>query len=348
MPVMRPLRPRATIADVARQAGVSTATVSRVLNGLGPVAPATASAVWAAVAELSYAPHAAARSLARGRSNILSLLLPQIGSAYFTPLVRGVEGAAREAGFDLLVLTSARAGQRGVSLRQRIAELNSDGILVFAHSLDHADLEHLHRLHMPMVLLLQPAPDGLAIPCVNLRNRRGARAMTEHLIEVHGYRRIAFLRGPEGNSDSAWREMGYREALAAHGIAFDEGLVATGAFEQAQARASVEAWLQAGVRPEAIFAGDDDSAYGAMQAVQHAGLRVPQDIAVVGFDGLDFTQYLSPPLTTVRAPIEEAGRRGAELLIEVIRSGHAAEQVLLPTELVVRQSCGCGTQKTLQ
>jgi len=344
MPATRHLRPRATIADVARHAGVSTATVSRVLNGLGPVAPDTAAAVWAAVAELSYAPQAAARSLARGHTNILSLLLPQIGNAYFAPLVRGVEAAAREAGFDLLILTAAQAGRRGVNLRQRIAELNSDGMLVFAHSLDRADLEHLHRLHMPMVLLLQPPPDGIAIPCVNLRNRRGARSVMEHLIEVHGYRRIAFLRGPAGNSDSAWREMGYREALAAHGIACDESLVATGGFEQAQAMASVEAWLQAGVRPEAIFAGDDDSAYGAMQAIQRAGLRVPQDIAVVGFDGLDFSQYLAPPLTTVRAPIEEAGFRGSEQLIELIRTGHTTQEILLPTELVVRQSCGCGPQ----
>lgn len=337
-----PLRP--TIADVANRAGVSTATVSRVLNGLASVAPETAAAVWAAVSELNYAPQAAARSLARGSSTILGLIVDEIGQAFFSPLVRGVEAGAREGGFDLLIQTTEQATRRGLSLRRRIAERGCEGILVFADSLDEADLAYLHRLRLPMVLLFQQPPPGLDMPSVNLRNKQGARRAMDHLIEVHGCRRIGFLRGPAGNSDSAWRELGYHEALAAHGIASDPALLATGGFEQAQARAAVEAWLRRGVAVEAIFAGDDDSAHGAMLAIQRAGLRVPQDIAVVGFDDLFVSQYLAPPLTTVHAPIEEAGRRGVEQLIRLI-SGQATEDVLLPTELVVRRSCGCASSR---
>jgi DNA-binding LacI/PurR family transcriptional regulator len=328
---------RVTIADVARRAGVSTATVSRVINRSAPVAGGTAARVRAAIAALNYVPRAAARSLASQRTHTLGLLLPEISGSFFPPLLRGIEAGARENGFDLLIhSTQARPPRRP------LGEHNTDGLLVFPDSLDEAELARLHRARFPVVLLHRSPPEGLDIPCVTFENKDGARRLVEHLIQVHGYRRIAFLRGPDGHEDSHWREMGYREALAAHAIPFDPALVARGGFDEREAQAPVERWLEDGVQIEAIFAGDDEAAWGVIAALRRAGRRVPEDVAVVGFDDSPIAHHLAPlPLTTVRAPIERAGLEAARQLVRLIRTGQADPLVLLPTELVVRRSCGC-------
>jgi len=330
----------ATIADVARRAGVSIATVSRVINATTPVAEATAARVRAAIAALNYVPRAAARSLASRRTNTLGLLLPEISGYFFPPLLRGIEAGARENGFDLLIYSTQGWGDTAGGLRRPLGEHNTDGLLVFPDSLDEAELIRLHSIKFPMVLLHRSPPDALDVPCVTFENKAGARKLVEHLIEVHGYQRIAFLRGPEGHEDSYWREMGYREALAAHGILCDPRLVAQGGFDEDEAQAPVEQWLSEGADIEAIFAGDDEAALGAITALQRAGKRVPEDVAVVGFDDGPISQHLTP-LTTVRAPIEEAGLAAARQLVRLIRTGEADPLVLLPTELIIRRSCGC-------
>jgi DNA-binding LacI/PurR family transcriptional regulator len=336
-----PISPgRATIADVARRAGVSIATVSRVVNGNAPVAETTAARVRDAIAALNYVPRAAARSLASRRTNTLGLLLPEISGYFFPLLLRGVEAGARENGFDLLIYSTQDRGDATSGLRRPLGEHNTDGLLIFPDSLDDAELVRLYHLGFPLVLLHRSPPDALDVPCVTFENKAGARKLVEHLIAVHGYRRIAFLRGPEGHEDSYWREMGYREALAAHGVPFDPTLVATGGFDEDEAQVPVEQWLQEGLEIEAIFAGDDEAALGVITALQRAGKRVPEDVAVVGFDDGPVSQHLTP-LTTVRAPIEEAGLAAARQLVRLIRTGQADPLVLLPTELVVRRSCGC-------
>jgi LacI family transcriptional regulator len=334
---------RVTIGDVARRAGVSIATVSRVINGTAPVAEETAARVRATIAALNYVPRAAARSLASRRTDTLGLLCPKISGYFFPPLLRGIEAGARENGFDLLIhSTQGRADPAGRP-RRPLGEHNTDGLLVFTDSLDETELTRLHTIGFPMVLLHRSPPDGLDIPCVTFENKAGARKLLEHLIQVHDYRRIAFLRGPEEHEDSYWREMGYRETLAAHSIPFDPTLVATGGFDEEEAQAPVERWLQDGVEIEAIFAGDDEAASGAITALRRGGKRVPEDVAVVGFDDSPIAHHLTPlPLTTVRAPIEEAGLAAARQLAQLIRTGQAESLVLLPTELVVRRSCGCG------
>jgi len=159
---------------------------------------------------------------------------------------------------------------------------------------------------------------------------------------VHGCRRIAFLRGPEGHEDSYWRETGYREALEAHAIPFDSGLIAPGEFNRNAAAASVRNMLAAGVEIDAVFAGDDEAAVGVLEALREAGKRVPEDIAVVGFDDQRLSAYLTPPLTTVRAPTERVGYEAAQQLVKLIRTGQADRLTLLPTEMIIRRSCGCG------
>lgn len=332
---------RATIADVAERAGVSTATVSRVVNQTVPVSEETAARVWAAIDELNYVPHEAARQLASRKTRILGLLLHEISADFFAPLLRGIEAGARENGFDLLIHCTQSTTSPDVGLRRPLGEHNTDGLLVFTDSLDDAELTRLYSLGFPLVLLHRSPPHGLNIPCVTFENKSGARKLVDHFIEEHGYRRIAFLRGPEGNEDSYWREMGYRESLELHGIPFDPALVAVGAFDEGEAQAAVKQWLAAGLEVDAVFAGDDDAATGVIKALLQAGKRVPQDVAVGGFDDVPLSRYLNPPLTTVRAPIEKAGWEAVQQLIRLIQTEQADELVLLPTELVVRRSCGC-------
>ncbi len=332
----------ATIADVARQAGVSIATVSRVINKTAPVADETEARVRAAIAELNYVPQAAARGLARGRTNALGLIVDVISVPFFAPLLQGIESEAREHGFNVLIHCTQSEPGPGSGFRRPLGPHNTDGLLVFAGALHDAELTYLHRNGFPVVLLHQTPPDSLDIPYVTFENKASARKLVEHLIQVHGYCHIAFLKGPESQEDSYWRERGYREALEAHSIAFDSTLVGMGGVKACQAQASVEQWLRKGVSIDAVFAWDDDSALEVIQALQQAGRRVPGDVAVVGFDDIHLAHYTAPPLTTIRVPVEQAGREAARQLVRLIETGQANPVTLLPTELVIRHSCGCG------
>jgi DNA-binding LacI/PurR family transcriptional regulator len=331
---------RITIVDVARQAGVSIATVSRVLNGTAPVDAETAERVRRTVAALNYIPHAAARTLASRRTNTIGLLLPQIQGAFFQPLVRGVEEGVRENGFNLLIHTTHNPHLEHLP-SQRLAEHNTDGLLAFTNSLDANELARLEAVSFPLVLLYQSSPAGLKIPCVTIENQAGARELVDHLIRVHDRRRIVFLRGPAGHEDSGRREKGYREALRASGIRYDPSLVRTGGFDPDEALRVVEEMHNRGLAFDAVFAGDDDAAVGVYQFLRQAGLRVPQDVAVAGFDDQCFAGSLDPPLTTVRAPTEQVGREAARMLIARLQGQPVDVLRVLPVEMVLRESCGC-------
>jgi DNA-binding LacI/PurR family transcriptional regulator len=192
-----------------------------------------------------------------------------------------------------------------------------------------------------MILLHRSPPPGVAIPCVTFENKYGAYQMVNHLIQECGHRRIAFLTGEAGNEDSYWREIGYKEALIDHGIPVDPNMIGVGEFDDQVAERVITQWLAEGRQVDAIFAGDDVSARGVIRAIQKAGLSVPDDIAVAGFDDALLSKYLDPPLTTVHAPIEESGRIAAEMLLRLIQTGQAEPLTLLPTELIIRRSCGC-------
>jgi LacI family transcriptional regulator len=331
-----------TILDVARKAGVSIATVSRVINGTSPVATATTIRVQEVIRELSYVPRAAARVLASRRTETLGLLLPEIGGAFFSPLLRGIEAEAQAAGFDLLIHATSHIPHASTPVAHRpLGEQNTDGLIVFTQSIDEEELNRLHALNFPTVLLYQIPPSPLKIPSVTIENKSGAQRLVEHLIRVHNFRRIVFLRGPEGNQDSEWRERGYRQALAANDIPYDPSLVTTGGFNEEDARIAIQELLSDGIEFEAVFGGDDDSAAGAISALIEAEKRVPRDVAVVGFDDVPIARYLRPALTTVRAPIEQVGREGVRQLVRLIRGEQAEALVMLPTELVIRESCGC-------
>jgi DNA-binding LacI/PurR family transcriptional regulator len=295
-----------------------------------------------AIQELHYVPRAAARGLASRRTDTLGLLLPEIGEAFFSTLLRGIEAEARLAGFDLLIHSTIHIAHASAPASHRsLAEHNTDGLIVFTQSIDADELARLRRINFPVVLLFQTPPDSLDIPAVLVENQPGARQLVEHLIEVHSCRRIAFLRGPSGNEDSLQREAGYRQALASHGLPLDLNLIGTGGFNQEEARAAVEGWLSQGLEFDAVFAGDDDAAAGVLSALHHAGRCIPQDVKVVGFDDSPVARYLIPPLTTLRVPIEQVGREAVSQLVYLIRGGGHQPMNIMRTELVVRESCGC-------
>ena len=331
---------RATIADVARRAGVSTATVSRVINRSGPVSEQTTVRVWGAISELNYAPHSGAREMAAaGKPRTLGLTLPSAGGYFFSEMLQGIESAVGQ--HDLLIhVTNAPANEREAFFLP-LNEHNTAGLLVFANSLTAEAIASLHDRGLPMVLLhCSPAP-GLALPSVVFENVAGARGIVDHLIEVHGCRRIAFLAGPVGVEDAGLRFEGYRRSLEAHGLPYDEGLVGQGGYDDRLAETAVSRWLAGGLQFDAIFAADDASAVGALTALRKAGKRVPNEVALVGFDDAPLSRHLSPPLTTVRAPIPAAGASAAEKLLHLIETGTGGGQTMLPTELVIRRSCGC-------
>ncbi len=331
----------ATIRDVARRAGVSVATVSRYINQNTPVSPQTASRLEAAIADLHYVPLATARSLATHKTHTIGLLLTDIHSDFFAPLLHGIEDVTSENGFDLLI-SSTRRPEHRKGLRTPIGPHNTDGMLIFADSLDIQGLARLHLGKFPITLIHRSPPESLDIPCVTVENKAASRKIVEHLITVHGRRRILFLRGPQEQEDSHWRESGYRQALATCGIEIDPSLLARGDFERNVARASIQRLIASGVEFDAVFAGDDEAAVGVLAALHEAGIRVPEQVGVAGFDDQRMAPYLIPSLTTVRAPTEEVGREAARQLIRLIRGLPADPLILLPTEIIIRNSCGCG------
>lgn len=332
---------RATIKEVAAQAGVSIMTVSRVINETGPVAEETTERVLAAISALNYLPHRGARALASQKTHTIGLLFPEVNDLFFFQLMRGMQQFLLPNGYDLLLYSTARPAELD-AFHLPLGQHNTDGLMIFTDSLDEATLRRLHAARFPMVLLHRTPPAGVDIPSVSFENKDGAVKMVAHLLRC-GHRRIAFLAGAPENEDSAWREAGYREALATADIAFDPQLLGVGRFEEETAVTVVTRWLKEKRPIDAIFAADDVSARGAIRAVQLAGLRVPEDIAVVGFDDALLSQYIDPPLTTVKAPIEEAGRAAAQQLLKLINTGTADPLTLLPTELVIRRSCGWKT-----
>jgi LacI family transcriptional regulator len=333
---------RATISDVAKKAGVSISTVSRVLNNTVPVDGETAQRVRETVSALNYTPHSAARTLASRRTNTIGLLLLDIGGDFYTPMLRGIEAVSSQAGLDLLI-HSTITSLAGSSSRRALGEHNTDGLLVFTDALDNAELTRLHEIGFPVILMHQSPPKGLGIPVITIENQIGTQKVVDHLIEVHGRQRILFLQGPANNEDSTQREKGYRQSLKKHNLPFDPRLVARGGFEPNQAHATVAQLLANGLEFDAIFTGDDDNAVGVIQALREAGRPIPKDVALAGFDDSLFARILTPPLTTVRAPIEQVGREAVRQLVRLIHGEQVEARQVLPTELIIRQSCGCSS-----
>lgn len=327
-----------TIRDVARAAGVSIATVSRVLNDAARVTDETRDRVRSVVDRMGYAPHGGARSLITRRTRTLGVLLPELYGEFFSEFIRGIDETAKKHGF-LTLITSARREAHEISAAVSNMRGRVDGFLAVSPSVAaRATLAEVADRY-PTVLVGAGSDVG-AFAALSVNNFQGAATMMKHLLSL-GHRRIVFLRGPTGQVDAGERLHAVREV--ANWYDDCELREMQGEFRMDTAYDAVSALLQGGDRPDAIFAANDTMAIGAIAAVRDADLRVPDDIAVTGFDDTPVTRFLSPPLTTVRMPIFALGERAAMRLIETMRSGGTAvpaHHEVLPAQLVIRSSCG--------
>ncbi|MFW3459826.1 LacI family DNA-binding transcriptional regulator [Streptomyces microflavus] len=332
---------RPTLEEVAARAGVGRGTASRVINGSPRVSEATREAVQAAVAELGYVPNRAARALAGNRTDAIALVVPEpetrfFAEPYFSAIVRGVGAALADTEMQLL-LTLAGNDRERRRLAQYLTAHRVDGVLLVAVHADDPLPELLEQLGMPCVISgARHANEPLA--SVDSDNFDGARAAVEHLI-TRGRRSVATITGRLEVYGAQRRLDGYRAALAAAGLPPDERLIAPADFtEEGGARAMRELLAR---RPhlDAVFAASDVMAAGARQVLREADRRIPDDVALIGFGDSVVARHMHPALTSVRQPIEEMGRRMAQLLLEEI-AGRTGERptVVLPTELVVRDS----------
>ena len=328
-----------TSRDVAREAGVSVATVSRVLNNSGPVKEATRQRVREAAQQLRFTPNSTARSLSTRTTGTIGVLLPDLHGEFFSELIRGIDQVAQRRGYHLLV-SSAHNQPHQLESAVHAMRGRVDGLILMASGLAAATLEQTLPDHLP-VGLMNAETDRTRYDVVNIDNCGGARAMTEHLLRL-GHRDIRMIGGADPNRDALERIRGFHLALAVAGIPRPDDWVEPGDFSEASGARAARKLLSEPVPPTAIFAANDSMAVGALSAVRAAGLSVPADVAVVGFDDIPIAAFSDPPLTTVRVSIARVSELLTERLFTSIRAGNANAhtQETVSTELVIRRSCG--------
>lgn len=326
--------------DVARLAGVSTATVSYVINnGPRPVSPETRARVLEIIQRLGYQPSSVARNLRRQRTSTLGVILPDTLNPYFGQVVRGIERVAFEHGYIVIQLHSDYSLQRELQFADLLYAERVAGAIWIPTTGSAEPVERLVQHRIPVVVLDRQLPD-IEIPTVVADNFRGGYLATSHLIAL-GHTRIGYIGRQTDLSHSQQRLEGYRAALQEHGLAFDPTLIARGGFRMEDGRAAACELLQRTPRPTAIFAYNDFNAIGALRAAYECGLRVPDDLAIVGFDDIPGAAFTLPALTTIRQPKLEMGQRAAELLLDLIAGqGAASSPPPLEVELIVRESSG--------
>ena len=331
-------RPKnATIKDVAREAGVSVATVSRVLNDKGPVSEATRGRIRRVADRLRYSPHGAARSLITNRTAAIGVLLPDLYGEFFSELIRGIDLASRRRGYHLLVAGS-HGDRAEVEAVLRATRGRVDGVIVMSPDLDAPTLRANLAETLPVVLLNCPGDGGF--DSITIDNHGGARAIVRYLIGL-GHRRIALVNGPERNFDAAERRRGYLDALQELPGGPSADLEFAGDFsEEAGYRAGTEI-LALEHRPTAVFAANDGMAIGALSAFRDAGVRVPDDVSLAGFDDIPISRFTAPTLSSVRVPIADLGSLAIARLLHAIDSDGRPERIqrTLATTPVFRQSC---------
>jgi LacI family transcriptional regulator len=329
-----------TIKDVARQANVSVATVSRVFSGANAVREETSKRIRDVAARLRYAPHGGARSLITSKTQTLGVLLPDLYGEFFSEIIRGIDLAARSSGFHLLV-SSSHSDRCELENAIRSMRGRVDGVVIMSPDIDASVLLANLPEEQPVVML-NSVVRRQGVASVKIDNRRGACEMVRHLI-AHGHRRIAFIAGAERNLDGDQRRRGYRAALTEAGLNLNHSMEFSGDFtEDSGFEAAKEILKRTSSRPSAIFAANDAMAIGAMSALREAGVKVPAEIAVAGFDDIPIARHMSPALSSVHVPIAGLGERAAGRLMSALTNpgSYVARHEVLRTTLVIRESCG--------
>jgi len=339
-----------TIYDVARRAGVSIASVSRVLNGQPSPRPATREQVLQAVSELGYVRDGAARALSNGLKEVVGVVFRRGDETPFPDedetflfidvIYRGIDLAARRHGFDVL-MGSVGFNDSNVASRVTAVAGKSDGLILHDRMVSPSTITRLAATLPVVTLAGTPVRGAMNVRC---DNDAGIRALVRHLVVDHGYKTLGYLSGRIDSPDNNARARSIRSEAHAHGARVELGQDWQGDYSAAGGARVITGLLEAGRKlPRAIVCANDQTALGAIHALARRGIRVPQDVAVTGFDDVPIARHLHPPLTTVRQPMQELGATAFDILYSKINTGKPDADVVLPVELIIRESCGCTT-----
>ena len=330
----------ATIRDVAKLAGVSSITVSRVINNSGYVSKATRERVEKAIKELNYVPNTLATSFRSNRTYTIALVVPDVTNPFWTTVARGVEDVAAEKDYSVILCNTDEDSAKESRYIEILLRRQVDGILIAPATDDGERLLPIRSQETPCVILDREVKHFNA-DVVRCDSVAGSRELTQHLLDI-GHRRIAMISGPATVSTAEDRVEGYRRALQERGLTVDENLVKRGEYKQSSGYRLMREVMTDGLSPSAVFAANNFIAVGVMEAIREAGLRVPEDIALVCFDDLPQASLIYPFLTIVAQPAYEIGTTSAELLLEQLtgKTQRKERAVVLETELIIRESCG--------
>jgi LacI family transcriptional regulator, galactose operon repressor len=323
-----------TLEEVARRAGVSPSTVSRILNGTARVRDSKRKAVERAIADLQYHPNVIARGLARGRSMSVGVITQDIASPFFNESLKGIEDSLAKAGYAPLFVSGHWNGVEEAERMALLVARRVEGIIVLTGMMnDKTLLGYAQRL--PLVITGRNL-QGPNVVSIRLANEQAAFEATRHLIEL-GHIRIAHISGPESNVDAQERLAGYRRALTEAHLPVDERLIAVGDFSEASGLLALNQLLETRLNFTALFVANDQMAYGARLVLHRKSIRVPEDMSLIGFDDLPGSLYTTPPLTTVRQPVYEMGIVAGEAILQMIQ-GREVSIPDLPLKVIVRES----------
>lgn len=328
-----------TIKEVAIKAGVSTATVSRVLSGVNPVREGARQKVLKAIKNLDYTPNRLAQGLRAGRQKVIGVIIPDLQNPFFTSLVRGVEATLYREGYALLLGHSD-----GLAAREQthLAVLRGEGVaglIIIPCNEADADYNALALWQIPAVAV-DRVPNGWNVDLVCTNNRESAKEAVNHLLS-HGYKDIGFINGPRGLNVTAERMAGYQDALQASGIRLQDSMIIHSDFRQAGGMEAMAYFLDQPQPPRAMLVANNLMTLGALQVIHERKIRIPDDLALISFDDMPWAVSLHPPLTALAQPAEELGRTSAELLLERIKDPQRPPRhIVVPSRLVVRASCG--------
>lgn len=334
-----------TLEEIAKIAGASRSTVSRVINNDPNVADDTRQRVLQVIRQFNFQPNRAARRLAGGRTHILGLVIPTgvssvFSDPFFPNLIRGISTTCQEHDYSVM-LWLAEADYERRAIDQVLHNGFTDGVIVSSMPIDDSIVTSLIHSGLPFVLVGR-SPTNPSVSYVDVENRRGALEAVMHLIR-QGRRRIATITGPLNTVTGIDRRDGYLEALRIRGLPADPALIVEGNFSEDDGYNAMKQLLP--LHPDAVFTGCDLMAIGALRALHEAEIRIPEEIAIVGFDDMPFAAHAEPPLTTIRQPIQRTGSMAAETIIDMLEHPEEgyARHIILPVELVIRESCGALT-----
>ncbi|MCB0283763.1 MAG: LacI family DNA-binding transcriptional regulator [Calditrichae bacterium] len=330
------------IQEIARRSNVSIATVSRVLNNKGPVKPETRNKILTLAKQLNYKPSPHARALSSRRTDTIGVILPELVDEYFMDIIQGIDEEAHL--FNKYLMISSSHSQRNdiETIMEFMGSGRTDGAIIMAPSLHDEIYEVIKKSKRPVVLL-NCCSSKTNVVSFNIDNYRGARQIVAHLID-HGYRKIGMIKGPDRNIEAQARFEGFHDILVERGLEYKENYVISGDFSLTSGNYGMLRLMGSDDKPQAIFAANDYMAIGAYQAARNLNLKIPEDVAIVGFDDIFTSRIIHPRLTTVHVPVVELGRRALNYLVGMIdgtKDPAESYHEELSTGLVIGESCGC-------